>query len=63
MITIQFEQINLYWKGGWFIDGGSLQEITQKQMDDEICIMNKKKEEEERKRIFERINDEDEKEK
>ena len=32
-------------------------------MDDEICIMNKKKEEEEIKRIFERINDEDEKEK
>jgi hypothetical protein len=51
-IKIQFNQINNYWKGGWFIDGGSLIEITQKEMDEEIELINKKKEEEEKKRLF-----------
>ena len=60
-IRIQFNQINNYWKGGWFIDGGCLKEITQKEMDNEIEILNKKMEEEERKKIFSRNNDEDEK--
>lgn len=36
-----------FWKDGWFIDGGCLREITQKEMDDEIAII--KKNEEERK--------------
>ena len=61
-IKIQFNQINNYWKGGWFIDGGCLREITQKEMDNEIEILNKKMEEEERKKIFSRSKIEDEKE-
>ena len=61
-IKIQFNQINNYWKGGWFIDGGCLREITQKEMDNEIEILNKKMEEEERKKIFSRSKVEDEKE-
>ena len=62
IIRIQFNQINNYWKGGWFIDGGCLKEITQKEMDNEMEILNKKMEEEERKKIFCRKKVEDEKE-
>ena len=52
------------WKGGWFIDGGNLKEITQKEMDDEIELINKKEEEKERKKYFgykEEEEEEDEK--
>ena len=58
-IRIQFNQVNDFWKGGWFIDGGSLKEITQKEMNNEIEIMNKNMEEEERKKYFGKNNDED----
>lgn len=51
-IKIQFNHLDDYWKGGWFIDGGNLKEITQKEMDDEIELINKKKEEKERKKYF-----------
>ena len=51
-IKIQFNHLDNFWKGGWFIDGGNLKEITQKEMDDEIELINKKKEEEERKKYF-----------
>ena len=62
-IRIEFNQVNLFWKGGWFIDGGSLKEITQKEMDNEIEIMNKNMEEEERKKYFGKNNDKNEDEK
>ena len=45
IIKIEFNHENdSFWKGGWFIDGGCLREITQKEMDDEIAIINKNKE-------------------
>lgn len=40
-IKIQFNHLDNFWKGGWFIDGGNLKEITQKEMDDEIELINK----------------------
>ena len=52
IVNIGFEHLDNFWKGGWFIDGGSLREITQKEIDEEIEIMNKKLEEEERKKYF-----------
>ena len=62
-IKVLFWHADDYWKEGWFIDGGSLKEITQKEMDKEIKEMNKKKEEEERKKIFgkkdEKYNDDE----
>ena len=51
VVNIEFLHLDHYWKGGWFIDGGSLREISQKEMDEEIEIMNKKLEEEERKKF------------
>lgn len=60
VINIEFNHVNMYWKGGWFIDGGCLKEITQKEMDEEIEIMNKKLEKEERKKFLP-IEEEDEK--
>ena len=60
VVNIEFKNLDDYWKGGWFIDGGSLREITEKEIDEEIEIMNKKLEEEERKKYF-RIEEEDEK--
>lgn len=51
-IKIQFNHLDNFWKGGWFIDWGNLKEITQKEMDDEIELINKKKEEKERKKYF-----------
>lgn len=35
-VKIEFVHVNLDWKGGWFIDGGSLVEISQKDLDKEI---------------------------
>ena len=29
VVNIAFTHTNMFWKGGWFIDGGSLREITQ----------------------------------
>ena len=52
MVKIQFNHKNNNWKGGWYIDEGCLMEITQKEIDDEIKIMNQKLEEEERKKFF-----------
>ena len=52
VVNIEFRHLDNFWKGGWFIDGGSLREITQKELDEEIEIMNKKMEEEERKKYF-----------
>ena len=51
-VKIEFFHTDNFWKGGWLIDGGCLREITQKQMDDEIEILNKKKEEDEKKKYF-----------
>ena len=58
VVNIAFTHTNMFWKGGWFIDGGSLREITQKEMDEEIEIMNKKLEEEERKKYLQVEEDE-----
>ena len=52
VINIEFIHLDGYWKGGWFIDGGILREINQKEIDEEIEMMNKKLEEEERKRFL-----------
>lgn len=60
-VKIQFNQNDNFWKGGWFIDGGCLREISQKEMDDELEKINKKLEEEERKKIFGECVNEDEK--
>ena len=59
-IKIEFnhEEDN-FWKDGWFIDGGCLREISQKEMDDEIDIINKNKEEEERKKLFRRFDNDE----
>ena len=58
VVNIEFLHLDHYWKGGWFIDGGSLREISQKEMDEEIELMNKKLEEEERKKFFGEKEDE-----
>ena len=58
LVKIQFQNIDDFWKGGWYIDGGCLREITQKQLDDEIAILEKLKEEKERNRYFGKEEDE-----
>ena len=58
VVNIAFTHTNMLWKGGWFIDGGSLREITQKEMDEEIEMMNKKLEKEERKKYLQVEEDE-----
>ena len=57
-VNIIFFHADDFWKDGWIIDGGSLKEITQKEMDQEIEEMNKKKEEEEIKKILGKKEDE-----
>ncbi len=52
LIKIQFKNLDDWWKSGWFIDGGTLKEITKKELDEEIELINKKKEEEEKKGLF-----------
>ena len=59
-VQIWFSEAHSFeWKRGWYIDGGSLKEITKKEMDNEIEIINKKLEEEEKK-MKEVVKDEDE---
>lgn len=58
VVKIQFNHIDDFWKGGWYIDGGCLREITQKQLEDEISILDKLKEEKERKKYFGKEEDE-----
>ena len=58
LVKIQFQNIDDFWKGGWYIDGGCLREITQKQLGDEIAILEKLKEEKERNRYFGKEEDE-----
>ena len=60
IVKIEFNHGNdIYWKGGWIIDGGCLREITQKEMNNEIEIMKKKIEEEERKKLYRRLNNDE----
>jgi len=35
-IKVEFRNRDDFWKGGWYIDGGCLREISQKEIDDEI---------------------------
>ena len=58
IVKITFFHTDNFWKGGWLIDGGCLREISQKQLDDEMAILNKKKEEEETKKYFGKEEDE-----
>ena len=58
VVKIHFFKVNDFWKGGWYIDGGILKEVTQKEIDEEMEKMKKKQEEEERKKIFGNINEE-----
>ena len=51
-VKVSFWHADDFWKDGWFIDGGCLREIGQKEMDKEIEEMNKKREEEEKNRLF-----------
>ena len=51
-VRVDFNHTDDFWKGGWFIDGGCLKEITQKEMDEEIEKINKKKKVEEKKKKF-----------
>lgn len=59
-IKIQFFHTDNLWKGGWYIDGGILKEITQKEIDEEMKKIIQKQEEEERKKIFGNIVEEKE---
>ena len=60
IVKIEFNHGNDgLWKEGWFIDGGCLREITQKEIDNEMEIMNKKIEEEERKKLFGKFNNDE----
>ena len=57
IIKIEFNhEDDSFWKNGWYIDGGCLMEISQKEMDNEIAIINKNKEEEEKKKVFRRFD-------
>ena len=58
IVKINFFKINDFWKGGWYIDGGILKEVTQKEIDEEMKKINKMKEEEERRKIFGNSNEE-----
>ena len=51
-IKIQFNHNDNYWKGGWFLDGGCLREITQKELNEELEKIDKNLEEEERRKIL-----------
>jgi hypothetical protein len=43
VVNVVFDHANdSFWKEGWFIDGGSLKEITEKEMEDEIKNINDK---------------------
>ena len=57
-VKVEFFHADDYWKDGWYIDGGCLKEITQKEMDKEIEEMNKRKEENEKKKLFGKEEDE-----
>ena len=58
IVKIQFNQTDNFWKGGWYIDGGILKEVTQKEIDEEIEKIIKMQEEEERKKIFGNVEEE-----
>ena len=58
IVKIQFFHTNDFWKGGWYIDGGILKEVTQKEIDEEMDKIKKKQEEEERRKIFGNITEE-----
>ena len=61
IVKVEFNHGNDdYWKTGWFIDGGCLREITQKEMENEVKELNEKKEEDEKKKIFRRFEVEEE---
>lgn len=55
-ITVSFWHVDDFWKSGWLIDGGSLKEITQQEMEKYLEEMKIKNEEEERKKFFESEN-------
>lgn len=59
-IKVLICHIDHFWKDGWFIDGGSLKEITQKEMDYEIERLKKIEEENERKKFFGKKENDDE---
>lgn len=43
VVKIEFLHVNLMWKSGWFIDGGSLLEISQEQLEKETKINEEEK--------------------
>ena len=51
-VKVTFWHADDFWKDGWYIDGGCLRVIDQKEMEKEIEEMNKKKEEEENNKLF-----------
>jgi len=51
-VKVTFWHADDFWKDGWYIDGGCLRVIDQKEMEKEIEEMNKKKEEEEKNKLF-----------
>ena len=51
-VKVMFWHIINNLKDGWFIDGGCLRVIDQKEMEKEIEEMNKKREEEEKNKLF-----------
>ena len=57
IVKIEFLHIDMRWKSGWFIDGGSLVEITQEQLEKE-----EKKINDENQMNFRRFGEEDKKE-
>lgn len=51
-VKVMFAHADDFWKDGWYIDGGCLRVIDQKEMEKEIEEMNKKIEEEEKNKLF-----------
>ena len=51
-VKVKFWHVDDFWKDGWYIDGGCLRVIDQKEMEKEIEEMNKKREEEEKNKLF-----------
>ena len=43
LVKVEFWHLDNFWKGGWFIDGGSLVEISQKDLEKEEKINEEKK--------------------
>ena len=51
-VNVTFWHADDFWKDGWYIDGGCLRVIGQKEMEKEIEEMNKKREEEEKNKLL-----------